>query len=135
LELANCISEILHPGWLLPAVGQGALGLECRVDDKRARGFVDQIDHLATHRAVSAERALLRALGGGCQVPIGVLSQLAGPQLSLRAVVLDALGRERLEAEQSDRSENAEILGHDVAGELLALGAGRLLGKRTGQEG
>jgi hydroxymethylbilane synthase len=134
LGLAHQIREILDPGWLLPAVGQGALGVECRSDDEATRALARQIDHRPTHLSVAAERTVLRELGGGCQVPIGVLSRLAGPMLWLRAVVLDPLGRECIEMERSDLIENAENLGRAVAGDLLALGASRLLGKCTGQE-
>src|SRR5262245_39884341 len=65
------ITEILEASWMLPAVGQGALGLECRADDDATRTIVAKLDDAATHQAVLAERALLRGLGGGCQVPIG----------------------------------------------------------------
>jgi hydroxymethylbilane synthase len=131
LGLEKRIREILDPGWMLPAVGQGALGLECRWDDQATRDLARQIDHIPTHLSVVAERTLLHDLGGGCQVPIGVLSCLKGPMLSLRAVVLDPLGSEVIEAEKSDHLENAEDLGRALAAELKDRGAGRLLGRNN----
>src|ERR671933_315144 len=71
LGLGDVITEVLDPAWMLPAVGQGALGLECRADDRAALDLVRQLDDAPTRQAVLAERSLLRALGGGCQVPIG----------------------------------------------------------------
>src|SRR5262249_55964614 len=71
LGLAHEIREILDPSWMLPAVGQGALGLECRTEDAATRELLRCLDDFATRQAVLAERAFLRAMGGGCQVPMG----------------------------------------------------------------
>src|SRR5262249_12129491 len=76
LGLAERITEILDPSWMLPAVGQGALGLECRADDVPTLAVLRQLDDTATHAAVLAERAFLRAMGGGCQVPMGARAVL-----------------------------------------------------------
>src|SRR5262249_22672586 len=88
LGLAGEITEVLDPSWMLPAVGQGALGLECRADDQGTRDLLSRIDHPPTHQAIRAERALLRELGGGCQIPIGALSTIDGTKLTLRAAVV-----------------------------------------------
>src|SRR5439155_24744490 len=76
LGLQAAIAETLDPAWMLPAVGQGALGLECRTDDPRTRELLMRLDDPSTHRAVLAERALLRHLGGGCQVPLGASAEM-----------------------------------------------------------
>src|SRR5215831_17093059 len=84
LGLAGQITEILDPAWMLPAVGQGALGLECRADDPETLNLLQELNHLPSQRAVLAERSFLRALGGGCQVPIGALAPVNGDTLTLR---------------------------------------------------
>src|SRR5436305_1346331 len=76
LSLGDAITEVLDPSWMLPAVGQGALGLECRSDDRATLDLVARLDDVATRQAVTAERSLLFALGGGCQVPIGASARV-----------------------------------------------------------
>ena len=71
LGLATHITELLDPSWMFPAVGQGALGLECRADDAAVLDLLGPLNDGPTRQAVLAERALLRGLGGGCLVPIG----------------------------------------------------------------
>ena len=88
LGQAARITEVLDASWMLPAVGQGALGLECRADDTETRTLLAALDHADTHAAVLAERALLRGLGGGCQVPIGAAGTVHEGRLRLRAAVL-----------------------------------------------
>jgi hydroxymethylbilane synthase len=127
LGLADRIVEILDPAWMLPAVGQGALGLECRADDAPTRAALRQLDDSATHAAVLAERALLRALGGGCQVPIGAAAVIAGDHLMLRAAVLDAKGGRRIERQIDGPPDQAEELGRQLAQDLMARGARALL--------
>lgn len=127
LGLATAITELLDPTWMLPAVGQGALGLECREDDAASRSVVAPLDDATTHTAVLAERALLRSLGGGCQVPIGASAAVRDGSLRLRAAVLAPDGRQRLEAEQEGPAEHAESIGQQLAGRLLQDGADRLL--------
>src|SRR5439155_22878125 len=99
LGLRNRITELLDPAWMLPAVGQGAIGLECRDDaeHENEQRFLRQMNHRPTYQAVLAERALLRTLQGGCQVPIGALGKVEGERLTLRAAVLDPQGQNRIE--------------------------------------
>jgi hydroxymethylbilane synthase len=123
----DAITEILDPSWMLPAVGQGALGLECRADDSATLAVVRMLDNPATHQAVLAERALLRALGGGCQVPIGAAGVVTDTLLRLRAAVLDPEGRRKVEGEISGRMNLAEDLGRELAEDLLHRGAAELL--------
>jgi hydroxymethylbilane synthase len=128
LKLEAHIREILDSAWMLPAVGQGALGLECRADDTDTRGLLEKLDDPATRSAVLAERACLRGLGGGCLVPIGALGVVEGQGLHLRACVLDADGKRRIEGEGNGPAGSAEELGRALAEELLARGARELLG-------
>jgi hydroxymethylbilane synthase len=128
LGLQSSITEILDPQWMLPAVGQGALGLECRAGDRAARALVEQLDHRATRLAVLAERSLLRALGGGCQVPIGAVTTVAGDSLSVRGVVLAPDGQRRVEGRAGGLLTDAADLGRRLAEELLSGGARELLG-------
>ncbi len=127
LGRAGDISEILDPAWMLPAVGQGALGLECRADDAATRAVLQRLDDPATHYCVLAERSLLRGLGGGCQVPIGAVTQVRAGQLWLRGVVLSPDGRRRLEHVVEGTRLEAEALGQRAAENLLARGAGEIL--------
>jgi len=129
LRLAEHISEILDPAWMLPAVGQGALGLECRQDDAATQAILKHIDKPATHHAVLAERAFLRGLGGGCQVPIATLSRLDGDLLTLNGVVLAPDGGERIADSIRGPMEQAEALRQQLADKVLAQGARQLLPK------
>ncbi len=127
LGLGEHIAEVLDPAWMLPAVGQGALGLECRTDDHATRALVEQLNDPATCQAVLAERALLRTLGGGCQVPIGAAATVTDGILTLRAAVLSPDGRQRCGDQVSGPTASAEVLGEHLAEQLLALGARDLL--------
>jgi hydroxymethylbilane synthase len=127
LGLEQHISEILDPRWMLPAVGQGALGLECRADDAATRALLERLNDTATRAAVLAERAFLRGLGGGCLVPIGALGVIQGQQLHLRGCVLSGDGGRRVEGERSGPAAAAEELGRALADDLLAQGARELL--------
>lgn len=127
LGLRGEVTEILDSEWMLPAIGQGALGLECRADDKRSLAAVRQLDDEPTHQAVRAERALLHTLGGGCQIPVGAVCSVVGHSLSLRGVVLDPDGRQRIEGSSAGSASLAEDLGRDLALDLLNRGAKDLL--------
>ncbi|TMQ29632.1 MAG: hydroxymethylbilane synthase [Planctomycetota bacterium] len=127
LGLAQVITEILIPQWMLPAVGQGALGLECRADDAPTRNIVRQVNHPATYQAVLAERSLLRALQGGCQVPVGASATVHNETLTLRATVLDPDGKKCIQGQIAGTAAQAELLGQQLARELLARGADHLL--------
>ncbi len=116
LGLAERITEILDPSWMLPAVGQGALGLECRADDAQTIAVLRQLDDQATHTAVLAERAFLRAMGGGCQVPMGAHAVLRPDGIQLRAVVLSEDGSRRRDAEAV--GTDPDEVGRRVAGML-----------------
>jgi hydroxymethylbilane synthase len=112
---------------MMPAVGQGALGIECRTDDDRTLAAVASLEDVAARAAVTAERALLAHLRGGCMAPVGALGRVDQAMLHLSAVVLSADGSQRLAAKQSAELFEAEALGVRVADELLSQGAGELI--------
>lgn len=130
LELGHRISSLLKPPSMFPAVGQGALGLECRVDDQTTQTALAHLTNAGVFSAASAERALLRTLRAGCHAPVGVFSgTLDNGDLKLTGVVLSRDGQERLSAESSAPMPNAEALGQAVAEQLIAAGAERLIGE------
>jgi hydroxymethylbilane synthase len=127
LGLADYITEVLDPTWMLPAVGQGALGLECRANDTVTRRLLEPLDDAPSRQAVTAERALLRGLGGGCLVPIGALATVQGDRLNLCGAVLSPDGRQRVAGEEEGPAGGAESVGHGLAETLLARGAREVL--------
>jgi hydroxymethylbilane synthase len=127
LGLGAAVTEILDAQWMLPAVGPGALGLECRSADLDTLRLLERLNDPATFRAVTAERALLRGLGGGCQVPVGAVTGIEGDVLTLRGVVIRPDGSARVEAQAAGRPDEAEEVGLRLARQLLAQGADELL--------
>ena len=127
LGLADRITQVLPKSLILPAVGQGALGLETRNDDAAAKSCLAVLDDAATHASVLAERALLAALRGGCLAPVGAWGRVSGGRLQLDAVVLSGDGRRRVAAEASGAPEEAESLGRQAADALLAQGAAEMI--------
>ena len=135
LNLADRITQILPSDWMLPAVGQGALGIECRSDDESTRGALALLDHLDSHRAVLAERSLLAALAGGCLAPIGAWARATSDgQLLLEAAVLSTDGRQRIAGSAVAAASDAVALGARLAATLVAQGASELIAQaRTGE--
>ncbi len=130
LGFSDQITQIFSPEMMLPAVGQGALGLETRDADRFTMEVVGGLDHPATRHAVLAERSLLFALAGGCLAPIGALATVdAAGSLSLRATVLAADGRTRIVASGESADTEWDTLAVSVAGELLRQGSVRLIEK------
>ncbi len=130
LELFERISAPLRPPFFLPAVGQGALGIECRSDDETTREVLSRLIDRATLYAVLAERTVLSTLRAGCHAPLGVWTRPEGESLRLTAVVLSLDGVQRFESERlaSVASDaDAVALGQAVADDLLAQGAAALL--------
>ena len=127
LGLADRVTEVLDSSWMLPAVGQGAIGLECRADDAETRHLVEALNDPATWRRVSAERAMLYALGGGCLVPIGVASRVEDGVLTVRGAVLSADGRRRVVATHVGPATTPLAVGQELAAMLLAEGAAEIL--------
>lgn len=127
LGLSDHITEILPTHIMLPAVGQGALGIEARTDDPETCKLLAALDDAATRACITAERALLRELQGGCQVPLGAWARLGSGGLLLEACVLSADGSESLRREQQGPPESAEILGRELGRILIDAGADRIL--------
>lgn len=127
LGLANRISTRLTPPQWLPAPAQGAIAIECRDDDHHTRALVSILDDTDTRRCVTAERAMNRALHGSCHVPVAALAILQNDgSLHLQGLVGDAATGHCIRAEA--RGSDADALGRQVAGELLARGGRALLG-------
>ena len=127
LGFSERISACLSPRTCVPAPGQGALAVEVRQDDVQVRDVVRRIDAPQVNAAVTAERALVEALGGGCQVPIGAIAQPEDGQLELHAIVTSLDGGVALRADGRAAPGDARDLGRRVAADLLARGAGDLL--------
>jgi hydroxymethylbilane synthase len=127
LGLTGVVTEVLDQSWMLSAVGQGALGLQCRADDDTTLKLLAALDDPSTRRAVEAERSLLYHLGGGCQVPLGALAQVEGEVLTLRAAVLALDGSRRVAGEESGPAADAAAVGERLAARLRELGAAELL--------
>jgi hydroxymethylbilane synthase len=127
LGLAEPIRHVIPRSLMLPAVGQGALGIEARADDEQTRGLLAPLDHEHTHRAVLAERTLLHSLGTGCMAPVGALAWIESNRLHLQAAVLATDGSRRIAANAETPISDAITLGHIVAEELLLQGAGELI--------
>lgn len=127
LGIEDRARELLEPEVMLPAVGQGALGVECRANDTRTASLIAVLNDPGSSARVGAERAMNHRLGGGCQVPIAGFAELDGGQLSLRALVASLDGRQLLRAQGRAPSGEGEQLGRAVAGDLLSQGAAEIL--------
>ena len=127
LGLRDRITEYFSPDAMCPAVGQGALAIEIRQGDERTERAVRPLDHVPTHQAVRAERALLRHLGGGCQVPIAAHAVATGGQLNLVGLVASLDGSLVKRAAAAGTIEDPEGLGVRVATHLLQQGARAIL--------
>lgn len=121
------ITEIINPGMMLPAVAQGALGIEIREDDLEMRQLLAPLHHHTTGSAVTAERAFLKKLEGGCQVPIGALAQIENNRLQLDGIVSDLYGKKYFRDTISGEIFEAEQLGKELAQQLLKKGAKKIL--------
>jgi len=127
LGLEHRITCLISIDQLLPAAGQGALALECRQEDAFTLTQIAPLNHALTFACVSAERALCRQLGGGCQVPIGAYAELSNKHLDLRGLVGSLDGKTILQARRQATLDQAEELGKQVAEDLLGQGADKIL--------
>jgi len=128
----HLIGESIPPEVILPAVGQGALGIEIREGDRRVSELIGSVNHGPTVRATTAERALLRRLEGGCQVPIGAFARIASDERDIHTLRIDAMvgsldGRTIVRAKTHGAPEEGETLGINLAETLLAGGADAIL--------
>lgn len=112
---------------ILPAIGQGAIGIECRQNDTETHQLIAPLNHFATQQCVLAERAVNNRLEGGCQVPIAGFAEIYQDKLMLRALVADETGQTILRSQIEGRIEEAEQLGLSVAEDLLKQGADKIL--------
>ncbi len=126
-------TEVLDPLQVLPAPAQGALAVECRVDDAELRRLLAELDDPDARACVAAERALLAALEAGCTAPVGALAEVAdgdeGPEIWLRGLVAAVDGSESVRSSASGATSEAEEVGRRLAAELLDLGAADLMGE------
>ncbi len=131
LDLSAHITEHLTPDLMLPAVAQGALAIECRADDRETLDLIAVLDDAPTHAAVLAERACLRRLEGGCQVPIAAYAEIAGDVLTIRGLVGTPDGMQIVRATEQGATEDAERIGTALAERLLEAGADGILGRMS----
>jgi len=127
------ITEVIPPEVMLPAIGQGAVGVECRSQDPIVNELVGKLDHEETAIAVRAERALLKRLEGGCQVPIAAYGRLLNGKLHLDALVGSPAGDRVIMDRTEGKPEEAESLGIKLAEKLLSRGAGEILAQVYGR--
>jgi len=127
LQRTSAISQWLPLTLMLPAVGQGALAVEVRESDEEVRALVQTLNHLPTERAVSAERAFLSALGGGCTVPVAAYAAVADGRLVLQAMVSNLNGKKVIRDSLSGSPLQAEDIGRRLADRMLSQGAAQIL--------
>ncbi|MFC1977075.1 hydroxymethylbilane synthase [Chloroflexota bacterium] len=121
------ITEYLPLEYFLPAVGQAALAIEARLDDEELAELVSPVNHLSTWQGITAERAFLSALGGGCRAPIAALGTVNDNTLKLEGMVADASGKKVIYALEEGSTVAAEQVGIQLAQKMLAMGAAELL--------
>ena len=127
LGMGDRIHQVIPPEVSLHAVGQGALGIECRAGDTDILSLLKSLEHTATAHRCYAERAFLRELEGGCQVPIGVNTQIEGEQLTLTGLVASLDGKKLVKDVVSGAAAEAEQIGLELARKLREQGAQEIL--------
>lgn len=125
LDLSSRISDFISLTDMLPAAGQGALGIECRKDDKETLALIEKLNDPDTNRCVTAERAVCRTLGGGCQSPLAAYAEMMGDEIYIRAQLADLDGETVLHAEET--GSDPENVGVAVAEDLISQGAKEIL--------
>lgn len=140
LGISHRITQILEPHISIPAIGQGAIGIECRIDDEFINHLITPLNHLETSICISAERAFLRRLEGGCQVPIAAYARIvksqesnnselltAGSKLIMEGMVGSVSGDRIIKGNIEGNPNNAESIGIKLAEDLISRGAGKIL--------
>jgi hydroxymethylbilane synthase len=127
LDMSDRIHQVIPAELSLHAVGQGALGIECREGDSEILNLIKALEHTPTAQRCYAERAFLRELEGGCQVPIGVNTQIEGDQLTLKGMVASLDGQRLIKDTVTGAATDAEQLGVQLAGKLKQQGAQEIL--------
>lgn len=133
LGWSDRITETLSPEVSLPAIGQGAVGIECRTDDSFINRLIAPLDHLETSVCVRAERACLKKLEGGCQVPIAAHARLVNGNIVMDGLVGSVTGDRIIRSHSEGKPEKAETIGVKLAEDLLSQGADRILSEVYGQ--
>lgn len=127
LQFDKHISQIFEKDTVMPAVGQGAVGIETRVDDLNTINAVAKISHAPSFASAMAEREMLRKLQGGCLAPIGAWTKVNGKTIHLEGSVLSIDGKEKIQASATGAIDEPEKLGESVAKQLIELGAKKYL--------
>jgi hydroxymethylbilane synthase len=127
LGLEDRIQQAIPDSWLLPAAGQGAMGIELRADDNKVVELLQPLEHRETSLCVRAERAMNRHLQGGCQVPIAGFAEIENEQISMRGLVGSLNGETLYTAAHSGSGDDPETIGINVAKDLLQQGADKVL--------
>ncbi len=135
LGLTSHIAAILEPAEMLPAPAQGAIGVEIRGNDGKARRYLSPLNDKSTETCVNAERAVLTALGGDCRTPLGALATLKGGTLALQALVIRPDGSECVSVRREGSPKDAASLGADAGDELKARAGADFLGMFAGKAG
>jgi hydroxymethylbilane synthase len=134
LKMSARVASFFNPTDMLPAVGQGAVGIELRKADPELLASLSFLADETTAVAVRAERSFLHRLEGGCQVPIGAFAELQGPQLTITGLVASVDGSKMIKRQMTGDAAHAENLGTKLAEELLANGGGAILAEVYGKE-
>ncbi len=127
LQLEKHIRHYFEPEQMLPAIGQGAIGIECRSNDRHVKKLLQPLNHYPTQCCVLAERAMNKILGGGCHTPVAGYATYHAEQLYLRGCVASADGKNVLRADSKGSMKDYENIGKQVAEKLLSLGARDIL--------
>jgi hydroxymethylbilane synthase len=128
------ITEYLPLEHFLPAVGQGALVVEARLDDKEIAELVSPLNNLISWQGITAERAFLNAVGGGCRAPVAALGTVNGSKLRLEGMVASISGQSVLHASQEGSALSAEEIGAKLAQKMLAMGAAEIIAEARSSE-
>ena len=134
LGLSARISRGLMPEEMLPAIAQGVIGIECRVDDERVNSLIEPLNHVETRQRTEAERAMNAALAGGCQAPVAGYSVLNDGVIELRGLVGRPDGSHVIRGDGRGAPEHAAVLGKQLAEDLLARGARSILDELLSEE-
>ena len=127
LDLSNRITQFFSDSLLLPAIGQGAIGIECRANDFITQELITPLNHKETSQCVLAERAFSRRLQGGCQLPIAAFATIEGTKIILRGLVAKLDGSEIIRSEVKGNISDFENIGISLADLLLERGADAIL--------
>merc|ERR1712115_442917 len=123
MEMQDCATAVLDWGEMLPAVAQGAIGIQCRSDDQRSRRFIDALNCMDTHVCVNCERAFLEALDGNCKTPIAGQARIIDGKIKFRGLIAMPDGSQKFTIESEGAIEDAVKIGKE-AGDKLKADAG-----------